>query len=139
MNSYFWAILAALTWGCAPLIEKIGLSKIDPNVGVFFRTLGVTLGIPFLILIRRSEIKASFSSIPFEIFYVMLGGFLASIVGQIFFYNALKSGEASRVVPLGATYPLVSCILAFILLGEKVTYAKLCGIILVLLGTFLLK
>ena len=59
--------------------------------------------------------------------------------GQIFFYNALKLGEASRVVPLGATYPLISFILAVFLLGEKFTLAKLGGIILVLSGIFLLK
>ena len=70
---------------------------------------------------------------------VLLGGFLASVVGQVFFYHALKTGESSKVVPLAATYPLVSFILGVILLGEKVTFAKTGGIIFILLGVFLLK
>ncbi len=139
MNSFLWAILAALTWGCAPVIEKLGLSKIDPNVGVFFRTLGVIAGIPILVFFNRTAIRSSLINLRPEFIYLMLGGFLASIVGQIFFYNALKFGEASKTVPLGATYPFVSFILAVFLLGEKFTVAKLGGIIFVLLGAFLLK
>ena len=139
MNSYLWAILAALIWGCAPVIEKLGLSKIDPNAGVFFRTLGVVAGIPILVYFNRTAIRSSLTNLHPELIFLMVGGFLASIVGQLFFYNALKFGEASKTVPLGATYPLVSFILAFFLLGEKFTLAKLSGIIFVLLGAFLLK
>lgn len=139
MKAFYWAMLAALTWGCVPLIEKMGLMKINPYAGLFFRCWGVILGMVFLFIWKSSEIKSSFSPLPTGFVYLILGGFLASVVGQIFFYNALKSGEASRVVPVSGAYPLISFLLAVFLLGEQVTVAKCIGVVFVLAGVFLLK
>ncbi|NQV04490.1 MAG: EamA family transporter, partial [Candidatus Omnitrophica bacterium] len=73
------------------------------------------------------------------IFLLVLGGFMASILGQIFFYNALKAGEASKVVPIAGIYPLVAFFLGVIFLGECFTIVKVCGVIFVVLGLFLLR
>ncbi len=57
----------------------------------------------------------------------------------MFFYRALKFGEASKVVPLAAIYPLVSFLLALLFLGERFTVTKLFGISFVLLGVAFLR
>jgi transporter family protein len=71
--------------------------------------------------------------------YLCLGGFIASVVGQLCFYRALKIGDVSRVVPVGASYPVTACLLGILLLREPVTAAKSVGILLVVSGTFLLR
>ena len=139
MKPYFWALLCSLTWGCVPLLEKFGLLKIDPLVGLFYRCLGVVIGLALLLLFKFDAIKASFSESMPGMPYLIIGGFLASVVGQIFFYHGLKTGEASKIVPLAGTYPLVTFILGVILLGEKFTWAKAGGMTLVVLGVILLK
>ncbi len=139
MNAYIWAILTALTWGCVPLIEKMGLARLEPQVGLFYRCFGVLAGIALLLIFYAKEIRASWAHWHSGMVFVMLGGFLASVVGQLFFYHALKTGEASRVVPLGATYPLVAFVLGVLILGEKVTVAKTAGIALVLSGVYFLR
>ena len=139
MNPFYWALGAALIWGCVPLIEKFGLMKIDPYTGLIYRCLGVAVGLIVLPLWKTEAIQWPFPEKSLGMICLMMGGFLASVVGQIFFYNALKTGEASRVVPLAGAYPLVSFILGVILLGEKLTLAKLGGIGFVLMGVFLLK
>jgi len=48
MNAFTWAILTALIWGMVPLIEKSGLDKVTPVTGLFFRSIGVLLGLVFL-------------------------------------------------------------------------------------------
>ena len=138
MNSFIWAVLTALTWGCVPLIEKMGLMKVEPLVGLFYRSLGVIVGITVLIIFKGPAIKNSFAHLQDGMAYLILGGFLASFVGQIFFYSALKSGEASKVVPISGAYPLVSFILGILFLSEKVTLAKISGVGLVLIGVVLL-
>jgi len=64
---------------------------------------------------------------------------MASILGQIFFYNALKTGEASKVVPIAGIYPLVAFLVGIIFLGESFTLMKATGVTFVILGLFLLR
>jgi len=139
MNAYYWALLTALIWGCVPLMEKMGLHKVEPMVGMFYRCLGVIIGIVILLVFYGKAIRNSLAALHPTMLWLVGGGFLASVVGQICFYHALKTGEASRVVPIGATYPLVSFILGVLLLGEKFTLAKAGGIGCVLAGVMLLK
>lgn len=139
MKPYFWALLSAVIWGCAPILEKLGLVKIPVFTGIFYRSLGVLLGALILILFKFGAFKESVTSLPQGWGYLVAGGLLASVVGQIFFYHALKGGEASLVVPVAATYPLISFLLGILFLGEKVTWAKSFGLGFVLFGIFLLK
>lgn len=139
MSIFTWALLAALTWGTVPIFEKIGLVKIEPLVALFYRCFGVMVGIILLGVFKGPAIKQSLHNLHTGMICLVIAGFLASFVGQIFFYHALKEGDVSRVVPLAATFPLVSFILSIIILGENVTLAKMSGIAFVLMGVFLLK
>ena len=139
MNAFIWAVLCAVVWGIVPLVEKLGLVKIDPMVGLFYRCLGVIVGIVLLFAFKYTAIKQSFGQLHNGMLFLILGGFMASVIGQVCFYNALKTGEMSKVVPIAATYPLVAFALGVLFLGEKVTWAKTGGIFFVLLGVLLLK
>jgi transporter family protein len=55
------------------------------------------------------------------------------------YFKALKLGEASRVVPIVASYPMMTAIFSALLLGEKLTLMKFIGIILIIVGMFLLQ
>ena len=139
MPAFYWAVFAACVWGIAPLFEKIGLMKIEPLCGVFLRSIGVLVGIAIFAIFRLDIVKQAMSIRSINVLYIIVGGILASIVGQMFFYHALKFGEASKVVPIAATYPLVAFILSVIFLKEGVTIAKLSGLSCILVGIFLLK
>ena len=139
MKPYYWALLSALTWGCAPIFEKLGLAKVPVFMGIYYRCLGVVLGAVLLMIFKFDIFKESIVHVPQGWWYLVIGGFLASIIGQIFFYHALKDGEASMVVPVGAAYPLIAFILGIIFLGEKITLAKSLGLVFILVGVFLLK
>lgn len=55
--------------------------------------------------------------------------------GLIFYYMALSKGQASLVVSLTAIYPLVSVLLGFTILHEKLTPLQWGGVVLVIIGT----
>jgi len=92
-----------------------------------------------LVVWQGRAIKASLANPPEGLWLLVLGGFLASVVGQIFFYHGLKVGEASKVVPLAATYPLISFILGVIFLNEQLTLPKALGLGFILVGVFFLR
>jgi len=139
MSAFFWAILATLTWGCVPILEKMGLMKVPIFPAIFFRCLGVLGGFTVLTLWKFQEIKEFTVSSAGGWWYLVLGGLMASIVGQIFFYHALQNGEASRIVPIAGAFPLVSFILGIFFLGEGVTMFKFLGVFFVVIGVFLLQ
>lgn len=138
-NAFFLAILSALIWGMAPIFEKLGLnSKIDPYLGVVVRTLPIAfIGLTGLIFMGR--IDSLFQVDMKSAAFVIIGGLIAGFIGQIVFYTALKSGEASVVVPVAATYPLVALVISILFLGEAVTWQKVTGIGLVVAGVVMLK
>jgi len=138
MNAFWWAILTACIWGVVPILEKLGLAKIDPFVALFYRCLGVLLGLLFLgiFIVKPQELKAV---TPRAIILLVVAGFLASFVAQITFYHGLKIGEVSRVVPIAGTYYLISFLLGIFLLGETLTLVKASGLLLIVAGVWLLK
>lgn len=139
MKAFYLALLTAVVWGIAPIIEKAGLSRIAPLSGVLIRSLGVLIGAGVLILFNGQLVKDALKADIKTVLLIVLGGFLASIVGQILFYNALKQGEASKMVPIAGIYPLVSFVIAVMFLGEAVTPLKVAGMVLVVAGIFFLR
>lgn len=140
MNKPFlFAALASVIWGLAPVFEKIGLNgKIDPYLGVVIRTIPIAvfglLGLMFMGRLNAITTVDLRSAI-----FVCIGGLIAGLAGQVAFYSALKSGEASVVVPVAATYPLVALLVSVVFLGEAFTFQKALGISLVVGGVMLLK
>jgi transporter family protein len=139
MKPFYFAILAAIVWGVAPIVEKMGLKNIEPLSGVMVRSSGIIIGAVILAIFNNSALKTAMKADPKTILFLFLGGIIASILGQIFFYNALKQGEVSKMVPIAATYPLVSFLLGLLFFGESFTIAKGLGIGFVILGVFLLR
>jgi bacterial/archaeal transporter family protein len=139
-NPFMWALLAAACWGFAPIFEKTGLqSTKDPAVGVMIRSIGVLLG-TLLVAPFFPQLGSKLAEVPMRGWVALiLGGILASLVGQLFFYRALKWGEVSRVVPIGASYPLLACILGLLLFKEPLTAGKGLGVVLVMAGIYLLR
>ena len=138
MNAFYCALAAASIWGIVPILEKLGLGKVEPLTGLFFRCIGVIIG--FLALgaffvkpaaIRSTDLKSAA--------FLILGGFLASFAAQICFYHGLKAGNVSRVVPLSGSYPLISFLLGVILLGESVSAVRIAGVACIMAGIWLLR
>ena len=138
MTAFWWAMLAALAWGMAPIFEKAGLSQVNPIAGLFYRCLGVIIGMLILgfFLVKPREIREVDLG---SALLLAAGGFLASFLGQICFYHALKLGDVSRMVPISASYPLIAFILGVLLFHEPLSFFKIGGVFLIVSGVWLLK
>ncbi len=138
MNAFFWALITACIWGVVPILEKIGLAKIDPFVGLFYRCCGILIGLLVLgtVVVKPHQLK----SVDLKTIMILVtAGLLASFVAQITFYQALKIGEVSKVVPVSGTYYLVTFLLGILFFKEAVTPAKITGIVMVVSGMLLLR
>lgn len=139
-KSFLFAILAAIIWGLAPALEKVGLkgAGMDPFLGVFIRTIPIAVFAMLGVVLMGKMGEVASIDLKSALF-IGAGGLIAGLLGQFAFFSALKAGEASVVVPVAATYPLVALIVSVLFLGESFTMQKLAGIALVVGGVALLK
>lgn len=138
MDAFSWAILTACIWGVVPILEKLGLAHISPVVGLFYRCLGVVLGLVLLPLFafKLEEVR----SVDLRsIIFLVTAGFLASFLAQITFYNGLKLGDVSKIVPISASYPLITFILGLIIFKENFSMMKVLGVLSVVVGIWAIK
>ena len=138
MSAFYWALLTAGIWGVVPLMEKIGLRSTPPTVGVTVRSLGVVFGL--LVFGWVWSPWAALRSVPWPSMLLLAGGgLLASFVGQMAFYQALKSGAISQMTPVAGSYPLVAALLGWVVLREPITLSRGLGVVCVVIGVILLR
>jgi transporter family protein len=138
VNYYLFALLAAFLFGLAPIFGKLGLEGVDPAVALGIRSFVIS-GIMMGWLVLNSDINPVGDVSITSWAFIALEGICAALLGQLFYYYALKSGDASMVVPIIASFPLFTFIIATFFLGDKVTLAKVGGIAFIVLGVMLLR
>jgi transporter family protein len=138
VSAFGWAAVAAAVWGVAPLVEKVGLSNTPATVGVFARGFGVVVALAVFGLLW-SPWRALAAMSPRSFLLLALGGFMASFLGQVAFYQALKQGTVSQVTPISGTYPLVAALLGWLVLREPFSVPRLFGALLIVAGVALLR
>lgn len=134
-----WAVFALLSAVFAALtgiLAKVGMDGISSNLGTAIRTVVVLVmawGIVFATG-KQSEIGGITNR---GWLFLILSG-LATGLSWICYFYALKIGEASKVVPIDKFSVVISMVLAFVILKEKMTAAKVAGGLLITAGTLIL-
>ncbi|NWF93306.1 MAG: EamA family transporter [Syntrophaceae bacterium] len=131
-------IITALLWGATPIIEKIGLARVEPLIGVTIRSVIVTIGLlilTFLLGKGRTLLEVDGRSI----LLFGLSGLMAGLAGMWTYFTALKMGATSKIVPIAACYPLVTALLSTLILREGVTLPRVIGTVLIVAGVWLVK
>ena len=131
-------IITALLWGFTPIIEKIGLTKVDPLIGVTIRSAIVTVGLFILtFLLGKGRALMEVDGKSFLLFST--SGMMAGLVGMWTYYTALKMEATSKIVPIAASYPLVTALLSILILREGVTLPRVIGTALIVIGIWFVK
>jgi len=130
--------ITALCWGSTPILEKVGLKEVDPFVGVTVRSMAIT-AVLLAVAALSGRLRDIFSVDLRTVVIFSSSGILAGLLGMWTYFWALKMGATSRVVPIAASYPLVTALLGMLLLGEQVTLLRFLGIVLIVVGIWLVK
>lgn len=154
MPAIILAICAGLCWGVGELFTKAVLHthKIGPITAIAVRS---TVALPVLWLVYflavhvfklPKENPAWFRGIAHggadtaTILKLVLGsGLVAGAAAMICFYWALSLGEISKIKPIAfALAPATAVVLAWLVLGEDMTWRKGIAVVLILAGVVLL-
>jgi len=131
-----WALLSAVFAAATALLAKVGVAHVDSNLAMALRTTVVLVfawGIA-LALGKHGELRALDRR---TLLFLTLSG-LATGLSWLCYFRALQLGPASRVAPLDKlSVPLVM-VLAWLLLGEKMTAPVVVGGLLITAGAIVM-
>jgi bacterial/archaeal transporter family protein len=131
-------LITMFLWGATPLLEKIGLREVDPLTGVLIRSTTITVILLCFYLFSGKIQELARVSLKNYSFFA-LSGIMAGLVAMWTYYYLLKTGMTTKIVPIAASYPLITAALSIIILGEDVTIQRIVGIIITIVGIILIQ
>lgn len=127
------ALMSLLSFGLWGLFTKLAVLHIDSKSALIFQTIGVMI----IGLITLSLVQYKPATDAKGITYAILTG-SAYGIGCLFYFFAASKGKIITVVTLTALYPLVTILLAFVLLKEGISAKQCLGIIMAMVALFLM-
>lgn len=133
MEWYWLALISALLSALAAILQKNVLF----NISALRFTLIVSI---FIAAFSTLLIKFTvFDAVNFNSIAVLIIKSLINASAFLCIMISLKNLELSRTLPVLAASPMLVALLAFIFLGESLKIMEICGMILIVAGTYLLE
>ena len=136
-QTYTYFILILLAWGLWGFFGKYALKFVGPISLILFETIGAII-FQLIVLIFLFYSKNKFDANASGISLIMLAAFFG-VIGSTLFFFTLSKTKASVLVPLTSIYPVVTVLLSFVFLKEKVTLAQGIGIVFAVAASILLS
>ncbi len=133
---FILALLSAVFAALTSILAKIGIEGVNSNLATAIRTVVVVLLAWGMVFLTNTQGGIANISRKSWIFLILSG--LATGASWLCYYKALQLGEASKVVPVDKLSVVITLILAFIFLHEKITPKSLIGCVLIGAGTLLM-
>ena len=134
-----WILFAfgsALFAGLTAILAKCGIRNTDSNVATALRT-GVVLVFSWLmVLVVGAQSGIRDISEKVLIFLILSG--LSTGISWLCYFKALQIGDINKVTPIDKSSTVITMLLAFIFLGEEITWLKFVSMILIGIGTYLM-
>ena len=131
-----WAVyagLSALFASLTAILGKIGVQGINSNLATAIRTIFVLVMAWGMVFITGAQ--AGMKDIGGRsLVFLMLSG-LATGASWLCYYKALQVGQVAKVVTIDQFSLILTCLLAALFLGEKLTLKTLLGGVLITAGT----
>ena len=131
-----FALLSAVFAALTGILAKIGMEGINSNLATAIRTVVVLAMACGLVFLTGKQAGIADITTRGWVFLTLSG--IATGLSWLFYFYALQMGEASKVVPIDKFSVVISMVLAFLVLGEKLTILKVVGGLMITVGTLVL-
>jgi transporter family protein len=134
-----WVLFAfgsALFAGITAILAKIGIKNTDSNLATAIRTIVILIFSWLMVFIVGSH-KMIYQISGQTLIFLILSG-LATGASWLCYFRALQLGDVNKVTPIDKSSTVLTMILAFIFLGENITWIKIFGICAIGIGTYMM-
>jgi transporter family protein len=129
-----YALLCVFWWGIFGVLAKLGSNQVAPRQMQILFTAGMLplLAAAFLNAGRRVDTDRV------GVLYGILNGVLAGF-GGLAYFAAMEKGKASLVGPVTSLFPLLTVVLAVLILRERMNRIQIAGIVLGMISIVILS
>ncbi len=134
-----WAVFAfvsAFFAGVTSILAKCGIKKTDSTAATAIRTCIVLVFSWITVFVVGSQGTISQIDTKTLIFLILSG--LATGASWLCYFKALQTGDINKVVAIDKSATVLTILLAFIFLGEKISLAKGAAVIMIAAGTYMM-
>lgn len=134
-----WVVFAfgsALFAGVTSILAKIGIKNTDSTAATAVRTI-IILFFSWLMVFVTGQAGGISDISGKTLTFLILSG-LATGGSWLCYFKALRIGDVNKVTPVDKSSTVLTMLLAFIILGEKIDLLKAVCIILIGAGTYLM-
>lgn len=133
---FVFAFLSAVFAALTSILAKVGINDVNSNLATAIRTMVVIVMAWGMVFLTDSQGGISAISRKSWIFLILSG--LATGASWLCYYRALQIGDASKVVPIDKLSVVITILMAFVFLHEKVSAKSLIGCLLIGAGTLIM-
>ncbi|MCD6189299.1 MAG: DMT family transporter, partial [Thermococcus sp.] len=141
MNTLLGALLALISafgWGTASVLVKIGMRNKSAVTVNIIRLYITALFYACLFLLTKSY--AEIASLDWQILLIaFISGQFGFVIGDYFYFSALRLMGVSRTVPITSSYPLWTILWARLFLGRIIDIQIIIGAFLVFLAIVIVR
>ncbi len=131
-----FAFGSALFAGLTAVLAKCGIKDMDSNVATALRTIVVLIFSWLLVLLTGGIGTIGEIGNKTWLFLILSG--MATGASWLCYFRALQIGDVNKVTPIDKSSTVLTMLLAFIFLGEKITPIRIAAMILIGTGTYLM-
>ncbi|MDO4308621.1 MAG: EamA family transporter [Eubacteriales bacterium] len=131
-----FAFASAFFAGVTSILAKCGIRETDSDVVTAVRTM-VVLVFSWLMVLITGSLEGLILLDVRTVLYLILSG-AATGVSWLCYFKALQLGDVNKVAPVDKSSTVLTMLLAFLVLGEKISLLKLLSMLLIAVGTLLM-
>lgn len=134
-----WLLFAfgsAFFAGLTAVLAKIGIQDTDSHLATAIRTFVVLIFAWGIVFLTGAQSGLSQLENRTLLFLVLSG--LATGASWLCYFRALQIGDVNQVTPVDKSSTILTMILAFVILGEPISPAKIGCMVLIFTGTLLM-
>lgn len=131
-----FAFGSALFAGLTAILAKCGIRNTDSNVATALRTIVVLVFSWLMVFVTGAQSGMNSISMKTMVFLVLSG--VATGTSWLCYFKALQLGNVNKVTPIDKSSTVLTMLLAFVLLGEELTWMKAVAMVSIGIGTYMM-
>lgn len=133
---FIYAMLSAVFAALTSILAKIGIENVNSNLATAIRTV-VVLVLAWGIVFVTGSFKGIKNISNTSMLFLILSG-LATGLSWLFYYKAIQIGQVTKVIAIDKLSIIITVVMAFFILNERLTVKTIGGGILIFIGTLLM-
>ncbi len=132
---FVFALIASVGWGAGAVLWKMGLEHgASSDTGLIIHYLTAIVALSIIVAFR-----GSFYIRIADVGNLFVAALLDGILGMVALIRSMQYMGATRAQTLKSTYPLLACLLAFLIFKEPITALMAVGMVIATVGVILFE